>query len=576
MTENIFDFDNGINGATGEYLFPQLTPKEISAIAQGANFERCHLSDLQDKAKQKREKKKALKAGKDPDNLADAGWGVIFAREYKDSSGYTAEAIREALSPLLDHRRQQATQKDERYYREYIGSKAYHAGETKVNFLQNRGAGSGAVDPERMPYYLLIVGDPETIPYHFQYQLDVQYAIGRIYFDTLGEYAQYARSVVEAETGQLSLPKQVTLFGVRNNDDPATQYSADHLVKPLADFLRQKQLDWSVSDISPVESTKEKLSQLMGGAETPALLFTASHGVGFPKDHPRQFSHQGALLCQNWPGPHIWKGELDPKEHYFAADDVGNDANVKGLIVFNFACFGAGTPKLNNFSRRASSEEAELASRSFMARLPQRLLSHPKGGALAVIGHVDRAFSLSFFSRRVGKQLAVFESAFESIITGKPLGFAIEYFNQRYAELSSDLQTAIEAIENGSKANDDDLADLWRSSNDARNYTIIGDPAVRLTVSNNAAAKTTQPEREAVVLKVSEALQSDVTSPQENQDKHTLQDDSASSSDDFKSLVIDLAHWIKNLEQQVQKLQEQNQLLQQQIDRLQQSSDKQL
>jgi hypothetical protein len=308
----------------------------------------------------------------------------------------------------------------------------------------------------------------------------------------------------------------------------------------------------------------------MGGAETPALLFTASHGVAFPKDHPRQFPHQGALLCQNWPGPLKWKGELNPEEHYFAADDIGDDANVKGLIAFHFACFGAGTPKLNNFSRRDNSGETELASRSFMARLPQRLLSQ---GALAVIGHVDRALSRSFFSTRAGKQLAVFESAFESLVAGKPLGFAFEYFNQKYAELSSDLQTVLEEIDNGKAVDENTLADLWTSSNDARNYTIIGDPAVRLAVGSHATTKAIQPKREAVAFKASEELQLDTTKLQKNQDKSTSQADLANSLDEFRSLVIDLAHSIKTLEQQVQKLQEQNQFLQQQIDRLQQPTD---
>src|SRR6185295_7755727 len=334
---------------------------------------------------------------------------------------------------------------------------------------------------------LLLVGGPERIPFHFQHQLDIQYAVGRVAFDTAEEYARYARSVVEAETSGSGRGRRIiTLFGVRNPDDVVTALSTDHLIRPLAKRLEkpaewQQSPAWQVNSVVAEAATKDRLGRLLGGEETPALLFTASHGMGFFPGDPLQRDHQGALLCQDWPGPERWKQSV-PSEHYFSGDDVSSSARLDGLVAFHFGCHGVGTPATDEFAMRGGQPPDALAPAPFVARLPQRLLAHPGGGALAVIGHIERAWAYSFLGKQSLGQTEAFESTLRVLMDGYPVGYAMEWFNQRYGELAADLTLALQRRGYGGAVREEEIAGLWVANNDARNYAVLGDPAVRILV----------------------------------------------------------------------------------------------
>jgi hypothetical protein len=116
-----------------------------------------------------------------------------------------------------------------------------------------------------------------------------------------------------------------------------------------------------------------------------------------------------------------------------------------------------------------------------VAALPRRLLGHPNGGALAVIGHVDRAWGWSYVFGQA-YQREVFQSTLAEILDGYPVGAAMERFGERHGQLAGMLAAAGQRQKHGETVDPKEHADLLTATHDARNYVVLGDPAVRLAV----------------------------------------------------------------------------------------------
>jgi hypothetical protein len=249
---------NGINGVTGEYL---LRPQTDEQITKAATLE------AQDKDKQLmldyvKNGKKPAYAMFDVDltKLSEAGWAIVF---HVDEDA----AVKEAMQLLIDHRRKSIG--NDRLVKELN----YQDGETVSQWLIRNGADVAHVDPEILPFYILLIGSPSKIPFLFGHVLAAAYGVGRLYFTAACLYKRYVDSVISYETSSL-VPnnRDVVFFGPRHEDDSPTLLSSTSLVSPMAVGSPRMQsvvqriangksaLKYRTRFFSPEQSTKESLA----------------------------------------------------------------------------------------------------------------------------------------------------------------------------------------------------------------------------------------------------------------------------------------------------------------------------
>ena len=454
---------NGIDATTGGYLVPPLSMAEAAAIVRGdARPDKTTTSWLKRVWQTLTQPHLGLPHDVDPAIVAQAGWAIVFHDQESD-------AVKAALEPLVAHRRTRVPADRCRVL-------SYQTGQTRASWLAANGAAAGSVLPTHVPYYLLLVGGPERFPFTFCHHLDVEYAVGCLHFETPDDYARYAAAVIDYETSA-AIPnaKRMVMFATRHAGDRSTMLAADHLVTPLA---AQPPPGFEVDRLIGDGARKEALLNAMaprGDARPPALVFTASHGMGWRTPDARQTADQGALICQDWT-PLALPGPGD----YLSASDVPADGRVHGSIVFHFACYGAGTPQHDRFLHEKGRPPTVIADKPFIAALPKALLTHPRGGALAVIGHVERAWGCSIVTPKAGAQLLPFRNALERLALGQPVGHAMKDFNERYATLSTTLAGMLEELEFGAAVDGEALVAAWVERNDAEGYLVLGDPAVAI------------------------------------------------------------------------------------------------
>lgn len=390
--------------------------------------------------------------------LDESGWAIVFPHDVDPD-------IPKALQPLIALRKSAIS--NPKLFRKLV----YRKNESKEGFLIRHGMAETCVDPQILPYFVLLVGQPSDIPFDFQCHLGLQFAVGRVAFDHLDDYHRYAEKVVRVEKEQRQRPSQpirTLVFAPQHRSDGATGKGRLLLAEPLAAFLGRKKGSSSVE----VEQLFARLASRAAFIEQLKrsdldLIITISHGISSAGEYDKELV--GALLCSDWQS----NGKSGPISRgcLLKGTDL-TELESTSRVFLCVACFGAGL----------AADERER-SVDLVADLPKKLLGG-RNGALAFVGSIGQTWTSLFTGPQAQSQITVFQSMIWQLLQGLPVGSALEEMRARWSELAVGLAEVgrRSKFENGSAPSPSpvELAALWTAYNDVRSYVILGDPFVKL------------------------------------------------------------------------------------------------
>ncbi len=403
-----------------------------------------------------------------------AGWTFIVAKQDPRYS-----EIIEALKPLALHRGM-----------EEPSAPLIFGGEPEDTWgdwlVENYYAGE--LEGKKIPQYVLMVGGPDMLPFRLQSLMDAVANVGRLDFETMDQLKQYVQKVIRLETAADPVVKrEVILFAPDGGTDDPTYFSSEYMVKPLNEHIKEK-MKFQTTALMGIEATKQNLVEALRGSEA-ALVYTASHGLGLtggPIDQQKKYN--GAICCQA-------RGQLTMQD-LFCADDVpAKEPFLEGAVLFQFACFGYGTPAQSDYTHWIAEEgmmPRKYADADFIAALPKRLLAHSRG-PIVYVGHLDTAFLHGFTDQndpylmeRWHDRIQPFVHAVDQLLEVQPSGLAMEDMNKKYSISNIMLNGIYDRLQRGTFKWTPDtekrFLDTWIIRSDAQNYMVFGDPAARLRI----------------------------------------------------------------------------------------------
>lgn len=359
------------------------------------------------------------------------GWGLVLPAR----PGASQEAMasdEDAPQPIRDLRAARANEDGPapifRYDPESPFNRTHlrNATSGKPVYLRSTRYGVGAAE---MPFYLLICGPPEEIPWHLQYTLNASRAVGRLALEKEA-LARYVQACLNDWADAAAAVTQAVIW--------ATAY--DFMSRLMRDSIAARVADCLIQDVDVGPGTlflDGKAGQASGSGlvqalaeRRPALVVTTSHGQTGPlADRPQMAANLGLLVDQ---------GETPLQPAALSGWQPG------GAVWYAHACCSGGSDGESQFTGLVEKDSmvdkilqgvAALGSR--VAPLPQALLG-AQNPLRAFIGHVEPTFDWTL-RQASGQHLTgpIVQALTEGLYSWEPVGLAMRRCYTALAEITA-------------------------------------------------------------------------------------------------------------------------------------------
>ncbi|HRI68294.1 MAG TPA: peptidoglycan-binding domain-containing protein [Polyangium sp.] len=433
--------------------------------------------------------------GGDPNSLPEQRWGIVAPE------GATGDRLLELIAPLQKAREEQQGEPA------IVFRAPPNLEDDDVGAWWSKVYGNEGIEEADRPRYLVMLGDADVLSWELQQRLASDTFIGRLCFPNEAGYESYVHKLLASENAKPHAGSRALYYTVRDGT-AATNIGHAGLMRPTIEQSRsgQKKGVFPAREIIEIgDGDNLSADDFLAAVDKDdaSMLFTVSHGCGAPRGGwstaEEQRRLQGAMS--------FGAGQK------ITAEDLANRTFLPNGLWFFFACFGAGTPhgsayhhwlaalrEVGLYGRNIDGVLASLPGekeRPFVAALPQAVLANPKG-PLAVMGHVDLAWTFSFHDVGTTNKYrpSRFQDIFRTLVDGKRVGagyFELQrFFNQASVDLSTMYdKDARQKAKNAAVEDDKERkirkATLWMLRQDLSAYVLLGDPAARLNIEGPLA-----------------------------------------------------------------------------------------